>query len=123
MLGGMYRLEWVEQLKLRAAKRPAAAQIGSVSPVVWRLGYTSFLTDISAEMVNSALPGYLVLYLHMSPLQFGAIDGIYNGLAVVLVSVVTAIAADRTRRPKWICVAGYGLSAICKLFLLAGSPG
>jgi MFS family permease len=117
----MYRLEWIEQLKLRAAKRPAVSQVGRVSPVVWRLGYTSFLTDISAEMVNSALPGYLVLYLHMSPLQFGAIDGIYNGLAVVLVSVVTAIAADRTRRPKWICVAGYGLSAICKLFLLAGS--
>ena len=117
----MYRLEWVEQLKLRAAKRPAASQIGGVSPVVWRLGYTSFLTDISAEMVNSALPGYLVLYLHMSPLRFGAIDGIYNGLAVVLVTVVTAIAADRTRRPKWLCVAGYGLSAICKLFLLAGS--
>jgi Major Facilitator Superfamily len=117
----MYRLEWIEQLKLRAAKRPAGSQVGRVSPVVWRLGYTSFLTDISAEMVNSALPGYLVLYLHMSPLQFGAIDGIYNGLAVVLVSVVTAIAADRTRRPKWICVAGYGLSAICKLFLLAGS--
>ena len=84
-------------------------------------GYTSFLTDISAEMVNSALPAYLVLYLHMSPLRFGAIDGMYNGLAIVLVSVVTAIAADRTRRPKWMCVAGYGLSAICKLLLLAGS--
>ena len=117
----MYRLEWVEQLKLRAAKRPAVSQVGSVSPVVWRLGYTSFLTDISAEMVNSALPAYLVLYLHMSPLRFGAIDGMYNGLAIVLVSVVTAIAADRTRRPKWMCVAGYGLSAICKVLLLAGS--
>ena len=52
----MYRLEWVEQLKLRAAKRPAVSQVGRVSPAVWRLGYTSFLTDISAEMVNSALP-------------------------------------------------------------------
>jgi Major Facilitator Superfamily len=62
-----------------------------------------------------------VLYLHMSPLQFGAIDGIYNGLAIVLVSLVTAMAADRTRRPKQICVAGYGLSALCKLLLLAGS--
>jgi MFS family permease len=117
----MYRLEWVEQYKLRAASRTAVSDPGRVHPVVWRLGFTSFLTDISAEMVNSALPGYLVLYLHMSPLQFGAIDGIYNGLAIVLVSLATAMAADRTRRPKQICVAGYGLSALCKLLLLAGS--
>jgi len=115
----MYRLEWLEQLKLRSAKRPRAGQVKQVHPVVWKLGGTSFLTDISAEMVNSALPGYLVLYLHLSPLQYGTIDGIYNGLSVALLSLAAGVLADRSQRPKSIAVFGYGLSAVCKLLLLA----
>ncbi len=115
----MYGLDWIEQLKLRLATPPRREQLGKVSPVVWQLGFTSFLTDISAEMVNSALPGYLVLYLHLSPLEYGAIDGVYNGLAVALLSLAAGIVADRSRRPKLVSMAGYGLSAICKLLLLA----
>jgi MFS family permease len=115
----MYPLEWIEQLKLRVARRPSANQVAQVNPVVWKLGGTSFLTDISAEMVNSALPAYLVLYLHLSPLQYGAIDGIYNGLSVALVGLMAAFWADRTGRLKYVAVAGYGTSAVCKLLLLA----
>ena len=115
----MYRLEWVEQLKLRVARRPSAKQVAQVSPVVWKLGWTSLLTDISAEMVNSALPVYLVLYLRMSPLEYGAIDGLYNGLSVALVGLAAAFWADRTGRLKYVAVAGYGTSAVCKLLLLA----
>jgi MFS family permease len=115
----MYRLEWIEQLKLRALRRPSAKQVAQVNPVVWRLGSTSFLTDISAEMVNSALPAYLVLYLRLSPLEYGAIDGMYNGLSVALVGLTAAFWADRTGRLKYVAVAGYGASAVCKLLLLA----
>src|SRR5215510_5280245 len=113
----MYRLEWIE--KLRSTGLPSTAQVARVSPVVWKLGLTSFLTDISSEMVNSALPIYLVLHLHLSPLQYGAIDGVYNGLAVVLVSLAAGAIADRTRRHKQVALTGYGLSALCKLLLLA----
>jgi MFS family permease len=115
----MYRLEWIEQLKLRFARRPSAKQVAQVNPVVWKLGWTSFLTDISAEMVNSALPVYLVLYLRLSPLEYGAIDGMYNGLSVALVGLAAAVWADRTGRLKYVAVAGYGTSAVCKLLLLA----
>jgi MFS family permease len=115
----MYRLEWIEQLKLRVLSRPSAKQVAQVNPVVWKLGCTSFLTDISAEMVNSALPVYLVLYLRMSPLEYGAIDGLYNGLSVALVGLAAALWADRTGRLKYVAVAGYGTSALCKLLLLA----
>jgi MFS family permease len=115
----MYGLDWIEQLKLRTRTRPIAGQIGQVNPVVWKLGFTSFLTDISAEMVNSALPGYLVVFMHMSPLQYGAIDGIYNGFAVALLSLAAGLLADRTKRPKHISAAGYAVSAICKLLFLA----
>lgn len=86
--------------------------------MVWKLGLTSFLTDISSEMVHSILPVYLVLHLHLSPLQFGAIDGVYNGLAVVLVSLAAGLMADRAKRQKEVALTGYGLSAVCKLLLL-----
>lgn len=115
----VYRLEWIEQLKLRVAGRASAKQLAQVNPVVWKLGWTSFLTDISAEMVASALPVYLVLYLRLSPLEYGAIDGMYNGLSVALVGLAAALWADRTGRLKYVAVAGYGASAVCKLLLLA----
>jgi len=117
--GGVYRLDWIEQLKLKLTAAPTASRVARVSPVVWSLGYTSLLTDISTEMVNSALPVYLVLHLHLSPLQFGVIDGLYNGLAVALLSIVAGLAADRWARHKEMAGVGYGLSAICKLLLMA----
>src|SRR5262245_21808808 len=114
----MYKFEWVERRKLRGTAPSSPSRVGSVSPVVWKLGWTSFLTDISSEMVNSALPIYLVLHLHLSPLQYGAIDGVYNGLAVVLVSLIGGLIADRSRRHKEAALMGYVLSAVCKLLLL-----
>jgi MFS family permease len=115
----MYRLEWIERRKLRATAPPFTNQVATVSPVVWKLGWTSFLTDISSEMVNSVLPVYLVIHLHLSPLQYGAIDGVYNGLAVILVSLAAGLTADRSKRHKEVALTGYGFSAICKLLLLA----
>ena len=115
----MYRLDLIEQNKLGSRARTSTVQIVSVSPVVWKLGLTSFLTDISSEMVNSVLPVYLVLHLHLSPFQYGAIDGVYNGLAVVIVSLAAGLMADRSKRHKEVALTGYGLSAICKMLLLA----
>jgi MFS family permease len=115
----MYRLEWIERRKLKATAVSSTNQIAKVSPVVWKLGWTSFLTDISSEMVNSALPVYLVIYLHQSPFQYGAIDGVYNGFAVALVSLAAGLMADRSKRHKEVALAGYGLSAICRLAMLA----
>jgi MFS family permease len=117
----MYKYDWIEQLKLRSAPFALKTGIGGISPVIWSLGLTSFLTDISAEMVNSILPVYLVLHLHLTPLRYGAIDGVYNGLSVALVSVAAGITADRWSRQKLVAGVGYGLSALCKLLLLAGA--
>jgi MFS family permease len=44
---------------------------------------------------------------------------VYNGLAVVLVSLAAGVTADRSKRHKEVALTGYGLSAICKLSLLA----
>jgi MFS family permease len=85
---------------------------------VWALGFTSLLTDVSSEMVSSILPVYLVLHLGLSPLAFGVIDGLYNGVAAAT-RLLGGIAADWWRRHKEIAASGYALSAISRIALLA----
>jgi hypothetical protein len=45
----MYRLEWVERREFDAPVISSANPVAKVSLVVWKLGWTSFLTDISSE--------------------------------------------------------------------------
>jgi MFS family permease len=118
----MYRLEWIEARKQRRKENGMTSNEPTVHPIVWKLGFTSLLTDISSEMVHSLLPVYLVLHLHMSPLQFGTIDGIYSGMAMALLALAGGFLADRTRRPREVAALGYAVSAVCKLlFLFAGA--
>jgi hypothetical protein len=86
------------------------------APVVF-LGLTSLLTDISSELVATVLPLYLTLQLGLSPLAFGFIDGLYQGVTAV-VRIGGGFVADRTRRPKGVAVLGYTASALAKLALL-----
>ncbi len=88
-----------------------------ISRNVWLLGLTSFFTDVSSEMVASILPAYLVLQLGFSPMAFGAIDGLYQGIGS-LVRWIGGAAADRTRRHKELAAAGYAVSAACRIGLL-----
>jgi MFS family permease len=68
-------------------------------------------------MVAAVLPVYLTLALGFSPLVYGFLDAIYQGVTVV-VRLAGGYAADRLRRPKATAQFGYLLSAICKLGLL-----
>jgi MFS family permease len=92
-----------------------------ISRNVWFLGLTSLFTDISSEMIASILPAYLVLQLGVSPMVFGAIDGLYQGIGS-LVRWIGGAAADRSRRHKEFAAAGYALSAVTRIgMLLAGN--
>jgi MFS family permease len=82
------------------------------------LGFVSLLTDISAEMVATVLPLYLVFSLGASPLVLGAIDGTYRGAGAIM-QVFSGFASDRWHRHKEVATTGYGLSAICKVGLVA----
>jgi MFS family permease len=77
------------------------------------------LTDISSEMVSSVLPVYFVLHLGFSAAQFGFLDGVFQGGAVALVSLISGMLADRWRRQKEVATAGYALSTLCRIGLLA----
>src|SRR5687768_13569468 len=130
-LTSMYTIDWVQVLgrSQRSGTGPACPQattrrrtisrlLPRVSPVVWSLGFTSMLTDISSEMVASILPMYLVLHLRLSPLAFGVVDGLYQGVAVLL-RVAAGVVGDRWQRHKTVAAAGYAISAVCKLGILA----
>jgi hypothetical protein len=85
-----------------------------IPPNVWFLGLTSLLTDVSSEMVASVLPLYLVVYVGLSPLAFGALDGLSHGMTAVARWAGGAM-ADGWRRHKEVAALGYGVSAICRL--------
>lgn len=113
-----------------AARRQAPVRVEPgprrvVAANVIALGAVSLVTDVSAEMVTAVLPLYLVLGLGLSPLQFGFLDGLYQGVTA-LVRLLGGHAADRWQRRKLVAGIGYGLSAAGKVgLLLAGSsvPG
>ncbi len=92
-----------------------------VGTTVLLLGATSLFADVSAEMVSTTLPIYLLVTLQLSPFQIGLTDGIYQG-AAILVRVISGMIADRWRKPKHVAAAGYAMSAACRLgLLIAGS--
>lgn len=91
-----------------------------VPGAVFALGAVSLVTDISSEMVTAVLPLYFVLGLGLSPLQFGFLDGLFNG-ATAVVRLIGGHAADRGGRHKRVAGIGYALSALSRLgLLLAG---
>ncbi|MEU9267041.1 MFS transporter [Streptomyces sp. NPDC048251] len=97
----------------RPGRRPAA-----VPSTVLALGAVSLITDVSSEMVTAVLPLYVVAGLGLSPLGFGLLDGINNGVGA-LVRLAGGHLADRGgRRHKVVAGLGYGLSALCKPLLL-----
>jgi hypothetical protein len=113
----MYQVDGISALRnaVRASRSGAAT---AVDRNVIALGFTSLLTDISSEMVATVLPVYLVLHLGLTPLRFGVVDGLYNGATAVLL-LLGGVVADRARRYKEVAAVGYGVSAVCKLGLIA----
>ncbi|OKJ06664.1 MFS transporter [Kitasatospora sp. CB01950] len=105
--------------------RAAAATPGTrpgrraaVPGTVLALGAVSLVTDVSSEMVSAVLPLYVVAALGLSPLGFGLLDGINNGVGA-LVRLLGGHLADRGGRGhKLVAGIGYGLSALCKPLLL-----
>jgi MFS family permease len=82
---------------------------------VWAVSVTSFLTDISSEMIINILPLFLANVLGVRTSVIGLIEGIAEATASLL-KVFSGWLSDRLRARKWLAVAGYGLSALSKPF-------
>ncbi len=106
----------------RSDAPPRPEGVGRRVPgTVVALGAVSLVTDVSSEMVTAVLPLYLVLGLGLSPLQFGFLDGLFNG-ATALVRLLGGRLADRGGgRHRTVAGVGYLLSTLSRLgLLLAG---
>jgi MFS family permease len=88
---------------------------------VWVVTLTSFLTDISSEMIVWLLPLFLSDVLTARTAAIGLIEGAAESTASVL-KVFSGWLSDRLGRRKWLAVFGYGISTLAKpLLLLATS--
>lgn len=91
-----------------------------VPNVVYWIGLTSLLTDISAEMIASTLPVFLFSVLALSPLQVGFLDGVYHGITA-LVRVFAGYWADSRAGNRVVALTGYALSALARIAILVGA--
>ncbi|NMC10298.1 MAG: MFS transporter [Methanothrix sp.] len=79
------------------------------------LGFVSLLNDISSEIIQPILPLF-IMSLGGGAVAVGLIGGIADGLPSIL-QVFVGYCSDLWGRRKPLVVAGYGLSAVSKLFL------
>lgn len=82
---------------------------------VWAVSLTSFLMDVSSEMVINILPLFLSNILGVKTNVIGIIEGVAESTAS-LVKVFSGWLSDKLHGRKWIAVAGYALSALTKPF-------
>lgn len=105
------------------AAAPAEKKVLGVSRNVFFLGWVSFLTDISSEMLLTVLPFFLANVLGAKTSLIGLIEGIADSTAT-LTRLPSGWLSDRIRRRKTLTMMGYGVSAVSKpLFIVASSWG
>src|SRR5512141_362584 len=83
---------------------------------IWVVTATSFLTDISSEMLFNLIPLFLSNVLGVGTAVIGLIDGIAETTAS-LTKVYAGALSDQLGKRKWLAVIGYALSAFSKPFL------
>jgi len=90
---------------------------------IWALGFVSLFMDISSEIIHSLLPLFLVSVLGASLTTVGIIEGLGEGLALI-VRVLSGSLSDKLGRRKILLVAGYLMATLSKpLFALAQGAG
>ena len=89
---------------------------------IFALGFVSFFTDMSSEMVFSLLPAFLLGLPGSSKAFLGLIEGSAEALSYTL-RAVSGIFSDKFRKRKLFILVGYSLSNVIKpLFAVARVP-
>lgn len=89
-------------------------------PNIWVLSITSFLTDVSSEMLFNLLPLFLFNVLGVRTVTIGLIDGIAETTSS-LVKIFSGMVSDHLKNRKALAVLGYSLSTLAKPFLYFSS--
>jgi MFS family permease len=97
-----------------AAGRP------KLNPEVLKLGFVSFLTDLSSEAIFSVFAVFFTTVAGGSSALLGLIEGLADFSASSL-NYLAGWLSDRSGRRKAFALAGYGFSTLAKTILLVSS--
>lgn len=89
-------------------------------------GFTSFFTDISSEMIYPMIQAFISMAMTAQKAMLGPILGIIEGIAestASLLKLYSGYYSDKIEKRKAPTVAGYAVSAVSKIFLIAGTYG
>lgn len=92
------------------------SSIRRLHPNIWIVTATSFLTDISSEMLVYLIPLFLSNVLGVRTIVIGLIDGVAETTASLL-KIYSGSLSDKLGNRKWLAVIGYAISTIAKPFL------
>ncbi len=96
--------------------KPPTPAGGGLHRNVYVLALTSFLTDVSSEMLQNVMPLFLMNVLGASTAVVGLIDGVAETTASLL-KLYSGQLSDRLGKRKALAVLGYGLSSFTKPLL------
>lgn len=102
------------------SRRLRGSRLLGLSPNVLFLGITSFLTDISSEMIFTLLPLFLLNVLRVGTPVIGLIEGVAESTAT-LTQLLSGWLSDRLRRRKALACLGYAISTLAKPVLYFAS--
>ncbi len=102
--------------KMKEIKMEQQSKFRKLHPNIWVVTATSFLTDISSEMLVYLIPLFLSNVLGVKTVVIGLIDGVAETTASLL-KIYSGALSDKLGQRKWLAVIGYGISTIAKPFL------
>jgi MFS family permease len=102
--------------KSETPSTPPPSSLRRLPRNVWVVTATSFLTDVSSEMLTNLVPLFLANVLKAGTAVIGLIDGIAETTAS-LMKIYSGALSDKLGKRKWLTVAGYALSTVAKPFL------
>lgn len=97
-------------------------KIFGLSRNIFSLGWVSFFTDVSSEMIYPLLPVFLTSVLGVGTTFIGLIEGVAEATASFL-KLISGWFSDRLGRRKILVVWGYSLSSFIRPFVAAATAG
>src|SRR5215475_1530722 len=92
----------------------------ALHPDVLKLGFVSFLTDISSEMIFSVFAVFFTTVAGASSALLGLIEG-FADFAASSLDYLAGWLSDRTGKRKTLTLIGYSFSTVAKIILLFAS--
>jgi len=89
----------------------------ALHPNIIFIGFVSFLTDVSSEMIFTLMPLFLANVLGAATVVIGLIEGVAESTASLL-KLLSGWLSDKLGNRKHLAFIGYALSALSKPFML-----